>query len=115
MGLTLGDIEGGAHSLLEIDFTQIAARAGLPAPRRQSFRLDAQGRRRWIDTDFDFFDVEVDGFVHLLPATYWDDMSRQNELVIAGRRLLRFSTVAVRLQEHVVASQLRRAYEAFRR
>jgi hypothetical protein len=115
IGLTLGDIQGGAQSLLEIDFVALAALAGLPPPRQQVVRTDAAGRRRYIDVDFEIFDVEVDGAVHLLPSNYWDDMDRQNELTIGGSRLLRFSTVAIRLEPDKVVSQLRRAAAAFRR
>jgi hypothetical protein len=116
IALTVGDIQGGAQSLLEIDFGTLAARAGLPPPRRQVVRLDAQGKRRYIDVDFDFFDVEVDGAIHLKPASYWEDMHRQNELTIAGApRTLRFSTVAIRLEPEEVVSQLRRAARALRR
>jgi hypothetical protein len=115
IGLTLGDILGGAQSLLEIDFGPLAAQAGLPPPLRQSVRLDGDGKRRYIDVDFEIFQVEVDGFVHLLPSAYWDDMYRQNELTISGSNLLRFSTVAIRLQPDKVVSQLRRAAAAFRR
>lgn len=116
IALTLGDIEGGAQSLLEIDFGTLAEQAGLPRPRRQVVRLDAEGKRRYIDVDFEFFDVEVDGAIHLKPASYWDDMHRQNELTIAGApRTLRFSTVAIRLEPDKVVSQLRRAAKALRR
>jgi hypothetical protein len=115
IGLTLGDIQGGAQSLLEIDFVALAAQAGIAPPRRQVVRIDAQGKRRYIDVVFEFFQVEVDGALHLLPSNYWDDMDRQNELTIGGSRLLRFSTVAIRLQPDRVISQLQRADERFRR
>ncbi|BEP12578.1 hypothetical protein acdb102_08890 [Acidothermaceae bacterium B102] len=115
LGLTLGDIEGGAHSLLEIDFGQLGIEAGIGRPRRQVERKDASGKRRYIDVEFDFFDAEVDGALHLLPANYWNDQYRHNELLIAGSRTLHFSTVAVRVQRELVISQLRRADEAFRR
>jgi hypothetical protein len=70
---TAGDIEGGAHSLLEIDFGHLARRAGIPAPNRQAVRHDRNGRRRYLDTEFDGFIVEVDGAVHLKPLNWWDD------------------------------------------
>lgn len=44
-----GDIEGRAHSLLEIDFRELARRAGIPAPRGQTIRVDGRGRRRYLD------------------------------------------------------------------
>jgi very-short-patch-repair endonuclease len=52
--------------------------------------------------------VEVDGFVHLKPISWWDDMSRQNEIVIGGRPVLRFPSVTVRLDPDQVVGQLRR-------
>lgn len=107
--LVLDDIAGGAGSLAEIDFSRLARRAGLPSPLRQSVRLDAAGRRRYLDADFGGFAVEVDGAVHLRPSTWWSDQARQNELVLTGSRLLRFPSVAVRLDEPAVARQLRLA------
>jgi hypothetical protein len=107
--LTLGDIEGGADSLAEIDMGKLAAQAGLPPPVRQAVRFDAEGRRRFLDNDFGLFMVEVDGAVHLLPESYWSDMHRQNELTLTGARILRFPTIAIRLEPERVVSQLRRA------
>jgi hypothetical protein len=104
-----GDIEGGAHSLLEIDFRQLARRAGIPAPRGQSVRTDARGRRRYLDADFGAFLAEVDGALHLRPLTWWDDMWRMNDVVIGGKPMLRFSSVGIRLDPDRVTEQLRRA------
>ncbi|MDQ1746251.1 MAG: hypothetical protein QOD07_514 [Frankiaceae bacterium] len=104
-----GDIEGGAHSLLELDFGRLARRAGIAPPRRQTVRLDAFGRRRYLDADFDGFAVEVDGAVHLRPLQWWDDMHRQNALVIAGKPILRFASVGVRNDSATVVAQLRAA------
>jgi hypothetical protein len=109
----LGDIEGGAHSLSEIDFGPLCRGAGLPPPVRQAVRTDRFGRRRYLDAvlrrrDGTTFAVEVDGAVHLLARSYWEDMDRGNELVIAGERLLRFPSVAIRLDPDRVVDQLRR-------
>jgi hypothetical protein len=104
-----GDIDGGAHSLLEIDFGRLARLAGLPTPRRQSIRTDSSGRRRYLDAEFDGFTVEVDGAVHLRPLTWWDDMYRQNAIVIASKPVLRFASVGIRLQPDRVVAQLRAA------
>jgi hypothetical protein len=111
--LVLGDIEGGAHSLSEIDFGSLCRCAGLPDPVRQEIRLDRNGGRRYLDAvlrrpDGTTFAVEVDGAVHLLAGTYWDDMDRGNELTIAGEQLLRFPSVAIRLDPDRVVDQLRR-------
>lgn len=112
----VGDIEGGADSFAEIDFGRLARLAGLPPPRRQTFRLDRAGRRRWLDADFDGFFVEVDGAVHLRPLNYWDDMERQNDLiVVTGKPALRFASVAIRIAPATVVAQLRAAGERFGR
>lgn len=105
----LHDVAGGAQALTEIDLGRLARRAGIPAPRRQAVRLDPQGRRRYLDAEFDGFSVEVDGALHLLPLAYWADLRRQNDLVLAGERLLRFPSVAMRIDQLTVCDQLRRA------
>ena len=107
------DIEGGADSLSEIDFIRIARRVGLPPPLQQSIRCDASGRRRYIDADFGAFAVEVDGGLHLLTLNYWADAQRQNDLVIGGDRILRFPSIAFRVDMPAVEAQLRRAGIAF--
>jgi hypothetical protein len=109
----LADIEGGADSLSEIDFFKLARKAGLPPPIRQSIRFDSSGRRRYLDADFGTFAVEVDGAFHLRAQNYWADAQRQNELVLGGDHILRFSSYAIRLDEDVVLAQLRRAHEVF--
>lgn len=108
------DIGGGAHAVSETDFTNLCRRYGLPEPERQVVRTEAGGRRRYLDNVLRGPDgrevvVEVDGALHLLPTTYWDDMSRDNELVIDGRRRLRFPTVAMWVDADRVAAQLARA------
>jgi hypothetical protein len=110
----LGDIEGGADSFSEIDFGRLARLAGLPPPRRQTFRFDRAGRRRWLDADFDGFFAEIDGAVHLRALNYWDDMERQNDLiVVTGKPALRFASVAIRIAPATVVAQLRAAGERF--
>jgi hypothetical protein len=103
----LGDIEGGAQSLAEIDFSVLARNAGIPPPLHQAVRCDRSGRRRYLDADFGGFSAEVDGAAHLLPIAYWRDMARQNDLVIAsGRPILRFPAIALRIDPAAVARQL---------
>jgi hypothetical protein len=110
----LWDIEGGAQSFAEIDVGRCAALAGLAPPVRQAFRYDRAGRKRWLDVDFKGFSAEIDGAVHLKPLRYWDDMERQNDLVIVtGKPILRFSTVAFRIGRDVVIAQLAAAGQRF--
>ena len=112
----LADIQGGADSFAEIDLGRLARLALIAPPRRQVFRADRAGRRRWLDADFDGFSVEVDGAVHLKPLRYWDDMERQNDLiVVTGKPMLRFATVAIRLLPEVVIAQLAAANARFGR
>ncbi len=111
----LDDISGGAQSLSEIDFVRLCRRAGLPAPEQQAVRTDAQGRRRYLDAVWRRRDgrsviAEVDGALHLLASTWWDDMARQNELAIGSDAIiLRFPSVVIRSDEWAVAGQIGRA------
>jgi hypothetical protein len=78
---------------------------------------DAAGGRRYLDAVVESptgaqIACEVDGAVHLMDSAYWDDMSRANELLIAGQPLLRFPAVALRLDEPRAADQIRRALRA---
>jgi hypothetical protein len=103
LGRALADISGGSTALSEIDFVRLCRRHALPEPRRQRLRRDSSGRRRYLDAEFRARDgstvvVEVDGAVHLLVQTYWDDMDRQNSLTVRGERVLRYPTVAFYLQ-----------------
>jgi hypothetical protein len=108
------DIEGGAQAMSEIDFLRFCRRNGLPSPVLQAVRLDPNGRRRYLDATFERRDrsllrVEVDGALHLIVRTYWDDMSRGNELVIGHERVLRFPSYVIYANDAAALGQLRRA------
>ena len=111
---TLEDIEGGAQALSEIDIGRLCRRHGLRVTARQVIRHDAAGRRRYLDglvtgPNGKQVAFEVDGAVHLAVRSYWDDMERSNELMIAGVGLLRFPSLAVRIDGRTVVDQFRRA------
>lgn len=111
--MTLDDIEQGADALSEIDFVRLCRRYGLPAPTQQAVRRLPGGARRYLDAswlrpDGRTLAVEVDGALHLSQRSWWQDQSRQNELVLADTVLLRYPTVVVRTDEARVASQVRR-------
>jgi hypothetical protein len=113
MRRVLGDIGGGAHTLAEIDLGRLAARAGLPPPHRQRMRREPSGRIRYLDAEFLLPDgtvlvVEVDGRGHMEVETWLDDSSRQNEVIIEGRPVLRFPSLTIRFDEERVIDQLRR-------
>lgn len=109
----LGDIEGGAQALSELDFVSLCRRSGLPEPVRQAVRIDANGLRRFLDADFETFTAEVDGGIHLRPLNAWADASRRNALVLAGERLLTFPSVVMRIDEPAVVATLRQAIARF--
>jgi hypothetical protein len=114
LGLVVGDIAGGADSFAEIDFGSLTRRAGLATPLRQAFRLDSAGKRRFLDADLGGFFVEIDGAVHLRPLRYWDDMERQNDLlIVTGKPILRFASVAIRIAPNAIVAQLRSAAARF--
>ena len=111
----LHDIGGGAQALSEIDLVPVCRHAGVEIVGRQRVRNGSAGRRRYIDAEVRSALtgrsalVEVDGALHLVARSYWEDMHRGNELVIGGDRVLRFPTVAIRAEPAVVADQLGRA------
>jgi hypothetical protein len=112
--LTIDDIAGGAEALSEIDFAGLCRKYRLGTVTGQVVRTDAAGRRRYLDGKIlapngKRRSFEVDGSVHLAPQTHWQDLERQNELVIARELPLRFSGYAVRFEEARVADQVRRA------
>ncbi|HET9516227.1 MAG TPA: DUF559 domain-containing protein [Actinoplanes sp.] len=111
---TVLDAAGGSHSLAELDFLKLCRVNGLPEPSRQVVRCDAAGRRRYLDAFFDQWrvHVEVDGSQHWDPRQAWSDMYRQNELWIAGDRVLRFPAWALRNDPAAVAAQVRAALRA---
>jgi hypothetical protein len=110
---SIEDIAQGSHALSEIDFISLCRRAHLPLPRRQTIRMHG-GRRRYLDAEWELphgrrLVVEVDGALHLVPARWYADQLRQNDLVLDGTMVLRFPSVVVRTEEQLVLRQLRRA------
>jgi len=108
---TLDDIAGGAHAFSELDFTRMLRRHRLPDPDRQAHRLDARGRRRWLDAVWEAarLIVEVDGSHHMSVAQYWSDMDRDNDFTLSRYRVLRFPAFVVRYNPGYVAGQIRDA------
>lgn len=109
---TLADIDGGSHALSELDFTNLVVRKfGVQEPSRQVARLDAQGRRRWLDAYWERarLVVEIDGAAHLDALQYWDDMDRANDLTLEHCKVMRFPAWVVRYQPEHVAATIKRA------
>jgi hypothetical protein len=105
----LGDIEGGAQALSELDFTRKVVRQfELPEPSRQVGKRDSRNRRRWIDVLFEEWKVmvEIDGAQHIQPLDQWDDMERDNDNELGGYRVLRFPAWMVRDNPGHVAKKI---------
>lgn len=75
---------------------------------------DASGRLRFLDAYWRTWrlHVEVDGAHHMEVSHWHAGMRRQNEVWMAGDRLLRFSSSQVRRRPAEVAEQIRRALHA---
>ena len=110
----LGDIAGGAQSFAEIDIGQLCESAGLQPPIRQSIRHDTDGRRRYLDCEWELPDgrtvvLEVDGSFHLKVGHWWQDMKRERAVVLSRSTVLRCASIELRLEPWVVTADLRQA------
>lgn len=90
-GRSLGSRSG--ESELEEIFARLCTEGNLPLP---TFQHWIQVRGEWRRIDFAYVEqkiaIEVDGYdVHTLPSVFVDDRVRQNDLIAAGWRVLRFS------------------------
>jgi hypothetical protein len=110
---TAVDASGGAQSLGELDALALLRDAGLPRPTHQQVRVDAAGRRRYLDLSWEEWGlhVEIDGSHHLDPHQMWLDYDRQNKLWLGGEVVLRFPAWLVRERPRLVAADIRRALE----
>ncbi|MEU8007151.1 DUF559 domain-containing protein [Catellatospora sp. NPDC049111] len=110
----VNDAAGGAGSLPEAQFLALCRRGGLPRPKLQVSRRDADGRQRYLDALFEGYGVhaEIDGAQHLDVRGYWADMRRQNALWVSGERVLRFPAWAVRNKPDEVLETVRSALRA---
>jgi hypothetical protein len=110
---TIRDVGGGSLSEYEVLFVRMCREFGLPMPTRQRRRKDAAGRSRYLDAEFDEYDLvaEIDGMQHMEPLLWWDDMMRMNEVVVDERKeVLRFAGFALRHQREQVAAVLARFF-----
>jgi len=98
------------HSGYEMDFLKMCRSYALPMPSRQVARLDAAGRTRYTDAEFDDYNlvVEIDGSQHMNVASWWADMNSQNELHLEGKTVLRYPGFIVRHQSWVAARQIQK-------
>jgi very-short-patch-repair endonuclease len=111
---TIADAAGWSHSLAERELRALCRRYRLPQPDQQVVRRDSNGKRRWLDVYWRAYrlHVEVDGGHHMEVRQWWDDMRRQNDLWVAGDRVLRFPSWAIRRRPADVAAQIHSALTA---
>ncbi|CAN5118217.1 hypothetical protein BH09ACT10_BH09ACT10_22100 [soil metagenome] len=105
---SIEDAAGGIQSLPEHEFSSIPGEFGLPEPTRQSIVRRANGTY-YLDARWDAYDAacEIHGIPHMSVVNWNADLFRANEVVIAGPRLLIFSSYAIRRERPVVGQQLR--------
>ncbi len=108
---TLRDIDGGAHSVAELDVARMCRTFGLVLPDRQRPRCDRSGRRRWTDCEWDLPDgtvlvLEVDGAFHLDVMTWGADLKRARGITTRGRIVVRCSAYELRHETEDVATDL---------
>ena len=109
------DAAGGVDALSELDFARLCRAAGVPEPRRQRRRRDAEGRWRyldvlWIRTDGRRVVVEVDGRGHIEVERWEDDLMRANDVTIGDQAIvLRVPGTLARAEPRRVLAQVSRA------
>ena len=88
----------------------IRRRFDLPSPTRQAI-VRRVGGRYYLDVEWARFQVccEVHGTRHLEIPTWDADLDRHNELTAGGRRVLQFSSYAVRHRKDYVGAIVTRA------
>ncbi|HET6967019.1 MAG TPA: hypothetical protein VFI44_02025, partial [Ornithinibacter sp.] len=110
------DVCDGAHSLGELDFGRLCARAGLPRPSRQVVRRGPGGR---IHLDVAWEDiglvVEIDGGHHALALNPVDDALRQNDVTLREQLVLRIPVLGLRIAPDAFLAQVVRAHAALTR
>ncbi|MDI6103596.1 DUF559 domain-containing protein [Actinoplanes sp. NEAU-A12] len=113
---TFDDLDVSAMTLGEASLMKLCRTYLLPLPELQRQRQDVDGRNRYLDAYWPDhgLQVEIDG-AHHMEVDHWSaDMLRQNQLWIAGDRILRFPSWLVRARPQIVAAQIRAALEAAR-
>jgi hypothetical protein len=107
----LRDIRGGSEALSEIDLVRLCHRFGLQEPDRQVKRSDRNGRIRYLDAEWKLANgrrvvLEVDGSHHFEVASWQADMLRERAIVIGGAKVLRATSVELRVEPQQVMNDL---------
>ncbi|WP_375429734.1 hypothetical protein [uncultured Friedmanniella sp.] len=110
---TIVDIAGGSEAISELDLIRVCRRYGLAEPDRQVRRRDATGRWRYLDAEWvlpsgEKVVLEIDGAHHFEVEHWQADMRRERSLVVDGSRVLRATSLEVRLEPASMMSDLAR-------
>jgi very-short-patch-repair endonuclease len=107
---SIQDASGGVASVPERDFELIRRRRRLPAPSRQAVLRRPDGRY-YLDTDWASYGVaaEVHGIQHTEILNWDSDLDRLSVVAARGRRVLQFSSYAVRHRQRRVGDLLAEA------
>lgn len=91
------DVEGGAHSLPEAQWTRALRRYGLPEPTRQR-KVQRDDGTWYLDADFEEFlvGVEINGSQHQVAGALVLDDHRRNVLGTGGRLVITIGSHVVR-------------------
>lgn len=102
------DASGGIQSLPERDMRGILASLGWRVAHQRPIR--GKHGRYYLDVHVAelALSIEVHGIPHLAVQQWARDLHRANEIVIAGARLLIFSSYAIRHERAAVIDQLQR-------
>ncbi len=104
----LGEISGGAHSLLEYRYVRRVERPhGLPEATRQA-RITEGGRDRYLDNLYGDYGlcVELDGQQAHPEHRRWDDQRRTNSIAEQGVMTIRYSWTDVDRRPCQTAAQI---------
>lgn len=98
------------HSVLEASFRRLLKRHGFPEPSQQHVVRRGPATKAFVDFLYPVLHlaIELDGFAsHGHRAAWQSDLHRQNDLVLAGMRVLRFTWDDLRHREQRVVEVLR--------
>jgi hypothetical protein len=94
---TINDVEGGSHSLPELEYLRGIRRVGLPMPSRQHVVRRGNGCY-YLDCEFDAYQVtvEINGAQHIELLNKEADDIRRTGLAIGGRLMVDIGSHTVR-------------------
>lgn len=107
----IDDIEGGAHSMAEVDLRVACREYGIQEPRGQRARFDSAGRKRFTDCEWTLPDgrvlvLEVDGAFHDDAMQGALDRRRNRRLTSASRIVVQCSAWEIRHEAWEVMEDL---------